>query len=105
MRRSCDEGSNGRKHLFFAEFAAMLAAASYGLSVGYSSPALPDMRQRMHLTEGESSWFGSLLNIGALVGGLLGGKFIHEGPDSLSGTLDDDTPSFSPLSSTWPVGS
>lgn len=77
MRRSCDEDSNGRMHLFLAEFAAMLAAASYGLSVGYSSPALPDMRQRMHLTEGESSWFGSLLNIGALVGGLLGGQSIR----------------------------
>lgn len=75
--RSCNADSDGRLHLFLAELAAAMAAASYGLSVGYSSPALPDMRQRMHLTENESSWFGSLLNIGALVGGLVGGPSIR----------------------------
>ncbi|KAL3224951.1 hypothetical protein MRX96_049405 [Rhipicephalus microplus] len=76
--RSINEDSDGRLHLFLAELAAAMAAASYGLSVGYSSPALPDMRRRMQLTESQSSWFGSLLNIGALVGGLVGGKFIYD---------------------------
>lgn len=75
--RSINEDSDGRLHLFLAELAAAMAAASYGLSVGYSSPALPDMRRRMHLTESQSSWFGSLLNIGALVGGLVGGQSIR----------------------------
>ncbi|XP_065307316.1 facilitated trehalose transporter Tret1-like isoform X2 [Dermacentor albipictus] len=74
---SCNEDSDGRLHIFLAELAAVLGATSYGLSVGYSSPALPDMRQRMPLTESQSSWFGSLLNIGALVGGLLGGQSIR----------------------------
>ncbi|KAH9368601.1 hypothetical protein HPB48_004048 [Haemaphysalis longicornis] len=75
---SCnDDGSKGRRHLWLAELAATLGAMSYGLSVGYSSPALPDMRQRLHFTADQSSWFGSLLNIGALVGGLTGGQSIR----------------------------
>ncbi|XP_077525451.1 facilitated trehalose transporter Tret1-like isoform X2 [Amblyomma americanum] len=74
---SVNEESQGRRHLIVAEVAAVLGAMSYGLSVGYSAPALPDMRKRMHFTDDESGWFGSLLNIGALVGGLIGGQSIR----------------------------
>ncbi|CAN7940779.1 unnamed protein product, partial [Ixodes hexagonus] len=66
----------GQRRLLVAVTAAMLASMSYGLAVGYSSPALPDIRQRMGLSDDQSDWFGSLLNIGGLFGALAGGQLI-----------------------------
>ncbi|CAN8013317.1 unnamed protein product, partial [Ixodes persulcatus] len=67
----------GHRRLLLAVTAAMMATMSYGLSVGYTSPALPDIRQRMDLSDDQSDWFGSLLNIGGIFGALAGGKLIR----------------------------
>ncbi len=37
------------------------------LVAGYSSPALPDMQKQGVLSDDQASWFGALLNIGAMV--------------------------------------
>lgn len=63
----------GHGRLCLAEFAACLGGMSYGLSVGYSSPALPDIRSRLHITDDQGDWFAALLNVGALIGGLVAG--------------------------------
>lgn len=45
-----------------ATFAAVLGPLSFGFVLGYSSPAIPDLRQisdpRLRLTAEEASWFG-----------------------------------------------
>lgn len=81
-----DEGSSGapdmteqragHRRLLVAVAAAMMATMSFGLCVGYSSPALPDMRKRLGWSDDQSDWFGSLLNIGGLFGALAGGQLI-----------------------------
>ena len=52
---------------------ACLGAMSMGFSLGYSSPALQDDYIHKLLNSDERvSWFGSLLAVGAMVGGPLG---------------------------------
>jgi len=55
---------------------ACLGAMSIGFVVGYSSPALEDDYIK-HLLLGPvgRSWFGSLIMVGAIIGGPLGGAF------------------------------
>ncbi|XP_040066009.1 facilitated trehalose transporter Tret1-like [Ixodes scapularis] len=53
-----------------------MATLSFSMSVGYSSPALPSIRQRMGLSDSQSDWFGGLLNFGGMLGSLAGGKFL-----------------------------
>ncbi|EEC05675.1 Slc2A8 protein, putative [Ixodes scapularis] len=63
----------GRRRLHLAVFAATMATMSNGFSIGYSSSALPDLRQRMGLSDDQGDWFGSVLNMGAMFGALVGG--------------------------------
>ncbi|CAN7940781.1 unnamed protein product, partial [Ixodes hexagonus] len=63
----------GRLRLYLALSSACMAALSFGLTLGYSSPALPDIRRRMAFSDSQEDLFGSLVNIGALFGGLAGG--------------------------------
>ncbi|KAF5906645.1 solute carrier family 2, facilitated glucose transporter member 8, partial [Clarias magur] len=71
---------NGK--LYMATFAAVLGPLSFGFVLGYSSPAIPDLRQipdpRLRLTTEEASWFGSVVTIGAGIGGLLGGWLVEK---------------------------
>lgn len=57
---------NGK--LYLATFAAILGPLSFGFVLGYSSPAIPDLRRipdpNMQLDAEEASWFGvSLQNV------------------------------------------
>uniref|UniRef100_T1JHY0 Major facilitator superfamily (MFS) profile domain-containing protein n=1 Tax=Strigamia maritima TaxID=126957 RepID=T1JHY0_STRMM len=50
-----------------------------GLSLGYSSPAIPDMKKpgrRLRLNDQEESLFSSFMTIGALCGGLIAGFIV-----------------------------
>lgn len=67
-------GSPWRSSLLLAMGSASMAAASFGLTLGYSSPALPDIRHRMPFSDSQGDWFGSLVTFGALFGGLAGGE-------------------------------
>lgn len=69
------EGSACR--LVFAAACAFLAPLSFGYCIGYSSPAIPELEKLGLLTREESGWFGSLLTIGALGGGPIGGWLIE----------------------------
>ncbi|KAL7836645.1 hypothetical protein AOLI_G00279290 [Acnodon oligacanthus] len=75
-----DKVKNGK--LYLATFAAVLGPLSFGFVLGYSSPALPELQrstdQRLRLSAEEASWFGSVVTIGAGVGGLLGGWIVEK---------------------------
>lgn len=66
--------------VYLASFAALLGALSMGLALGYTTPALPDMEKGPDSIlsrdtaerENQKSQIGSMLAVGALVGGLLG---------------------------------
>ncbi|XP_076853854.1 solute carrier family 2, facilitated glucose transporter member 8 [Brachyhypopomus gauderio] len=70
---------NGK--LYLATLAAVLGPLSFGFVLGYSSPAIPDLQrspdQRLRLNAEEASWFGSVVTIGAGLGGLLGGWVVE----------------------------
>ncbi|RXN22661.1 solute carrier family facilitated glucose transporter member 8-like protein [Labeo rohita] len=75
-----DKVKNGK--LFMATFAAVLGPLSFGFVLGYSSPAIPELRKiqdsRLQLSTEEASWFGSVVTIGAAFGGLLGGWIVEK---------------------------
>ncbi|XP_005101931.1 solute carrier family 2, facilitated glucose transporter member 8 [Aplysia californica] len=79
------EGSHQK--LIFIAFCALLGAMNFGLAIGYSSPAIPSMIKRGVIKKEDSSWFGSLLTIGALLGGPLGGWLIEKAGRKLSLTF------------------
>ena len=60
-------------------FSATLGAFSMGCCLGYSSPAGIQLLSNsttddnIHLTLDQNAWFSSTFNIGALVGGPIGG--------------------------------
>ena len=64
--------------LVFAAACAFLGPLSFGYSIGYSSPALPELEKLGILTRTQSGWFGSLLTLGALLGGPFGGWMIEK---------------------------
>jgi len=56
---------------------ACVGAMSMGFSLGYSSPALDDDDLKKLLNSHHSrSWFGSLVTVGAMVGGALGAMLV-----------------------------
>ncbi|PWA24182.1 hypothetical protein CCH79_00016238, partial [Gambusia affinis] len=69
------------RKLYLASFAAVLGPMSFGFVLGYSSPAIPELSRiadpRLRLSEVEGSWFGSIVTVGAAVGGLLGGWMVQ----------------------------
>jgi len=52
---------------------ACLGSMSFGLVLGYSSSALPQLQHNGTLDDNEAAWYGSLVTLAAMVGGLLGG--------------------------------
>ncbi len=46
---------------------------SMGMALAYSSPAISDLSVHGILDDDQASWFGSLVNIGAIIGGFIGG--------------------------------
>lgn len=66
--------------LIFAAACAFLGSYSFGYTIGYSSPALPALEKSglIGINGSERGWFGSLMTIGALFGGPLGGWCIEK---------------------------
>lgn len=68
------------KKLYLATFASVLGPMSFGFVLGYSSPAIPELMQspdpRLRLDGDQASWFGSIVTVGAALGGLLGGWMV-----------------------------
>ncbi|KAM7315628.1 facilitated trehalose transporter Tret1 [Ixodes scapularis] len=77
LTESDSHGRRGRVRLYLAVSSACMAALSFGLTLSYSSPALPDIRRRMPFSDSQGDWFGSLVTIGALFGGLAGGQLVN----------------------------
>ncbi|KAL3208719.1 hypothetical protein MRX96_052488 [Rhipicephalus microplus] len=66
--------ADARRRLYVSVAVTYLAALSCGLSMAYSSPALPGIRKVMEFSDGDSDCFGSLVTLGAVIGGVSGGK-------------------------------
>uniref|UniRef100_A0A3B5ATW2 Solute carrier family 2, facilitated glucose transporter member 8 n=1 Tax=Stegastes partitus TaxID=144197 RepID=A0A3B5ATW2_9TELE len=71
---------NGR--LYLATFVSVLGPMSFGFVLGYSSPAIPELSNsadpRLRLDAVQASWFGSVVTVGAALGGLLGGWMVEK---------------------------
>lgn len=77
-----DSAVQGSTTVYLASFAALLGALSMGLALGYTAPAFIDMEldkssnsildQDPAKRDSQKSLIGSMLAIGALVGGLMG---------------------------------
>ncbi|KAM6930776.1 solute carrier family 2, facilitated glucose transporter member 8 [Xenentodon cancila] len=71
---------NGK--LYLATFASVLGPMSFGFVLGFSSPAIPELTRisdpRLRLSDDQASWFGSIVTIGAALGGLLGGWMVEK---------------------------
>ncbi|KAK8782670.1 hypothetical protein V5799_015989 [Amblyomma americanum] len=72
-----EDRSPWRGPLLLAVGSACMGASSFGLTLSYSSPALPDIRRRMPFSDNQGDWFGSLVTLGALFGGLAGGQLVN----------------------------
>lgn len=68
--------ADGRRRLYLAMAATYAVTMSTGLACGYSSPALPDIRRALNISEDEATWFGSLVLPGAIVVGILSGQLV-----------------------------
>ncbi|XP_078737600.1 solute carrier family 2, facilitated glucose transporter member 8 isoform X3 [Lampetra fluviatilis] len=70
---------NGR--LYLAVLSTALGPLSLGLTLGYSSPAIPDLERspeaQLRLSPAQVSWFGSLVTIGAVLAGPLAGLLVE----------------------------
>lgn len=64
--------------LFFSTTCALFGPLSFGYVIGYSSPAIPQLEKEQLLVGVQSGWFGSLMTLGALIGGPLGGLCIEK---------------------------
>ncbi|KAM3868013.1 solute carrier family 2, facilitated glucose transporter member 8 [Diretmus argenteus] len=75
-----DKVKNGK--LYLTAFVTVLGPMSFGFVLGYSSPAIPELSQisdsRLRLDGAQASWFGSIVTVGAAVGGLLGGWMVEK---------------------------
>ncbi|XP_060895024.1 solute carrier family 2, facilitated glucose transporter member 8 [Labrus mixtus] len=69
-------------NLYLATFASVLGPLSFGFVLGYSSPAIPELSRisdpRLRLDDEQASWFGSIVTVGAALGGLLGGWMVEK---------------------------
>ena len=66
------------KSMLLCTMFACLGALNFGYTIGYSSPAIPSMIKHGVLKEEDAGWFGSLVTVGALFGGPIGGWFIEK---------------------------
>lgn len=64
--------------LLFVVACAYLGPFSFGYTIGYSSPAIPQLEKGKYLQGSQSGWFGSLLTVGAMIGGPLAGWFVEK---------------------------
>ncbi|XP_064471410.1 facilitated trehalose transporter Tret1-like isoform X2 [Ornithodoros turicata] len=72
------ESPSAAKHRLYLTVGVLyLSSLAFGNACAYSSPALCDIRQRISFTAEDTDWFGTLLNIGAVFGGLAAGGLIN----------------------------
>ncbi|KAL4232111.1 major facilitator superfamily [Mactra antiquata] len=64
--------------LIFAATCALLGPFSFGFTIGYSSPAIPELEKAGLLSGSQSGWFGALLTVGAMLGGPFAGWCIEK---------------------------
>lgn len=81
MTEKKDDGPKGFELFYVAAASAWLGSIGMGTNLGYSSPAIPSLKQNitdggLNVTEDEESWFGSLMTVGALTGGLVAGYLV-----------------------------
>ena len=57
---------------------AYLGPLSFGYSIGYSSPAIPQLEKISMLDSVMSGWFGSLLTVGGMIGGPVAGWLVEK---------------------------
>ena len=70
---------NHRYEIFSASCGYM-TALSFGYTIGYSSPALPQMTafgEVMYGNEDAASWFGSVVTLGGMIGCVAGGSLVE----------------------------
>ncbi|XP_056408757.1 solute carrier family 2, facilitated glucose transporter member 8-like, partial [Hyla sarda] len=77
----CPSSSNVQnRNLYLATLGAVLGPLSFGFVLGFSSPAISDLKNtedpRLILDQETASWFGSIVTIGAAAGGILGGWLV-----------------------------
>lgn len=66
--------------LLFGYFTASVVDLASSLvgsyTLGYTSPIGDDLRNDLDLTEAQTSLFGSMVNVGAMIGSLIGGQIL-----------------------------
>ncbi|ESO82279.1 hypothetical protein LOTGIDRAFT_170198 [Lottia gigantea] len=70
------EGSAAKQ--IFAVLIACTGAFSFGYTIGFSSPGIPSMIKAQVITEVDAGFFGSLLPVGAIFGGPVGGWCVEK---------------------------
>jgi len=68
------------RYEIFCALSGYMGALSFGYTIGYSSPALPQMTASgnvMYENEDAASWFGSVMTLGAMVGCAAGGSLVE----------------------------
>ncbi|KAK2514975.1 Slc2a8 [Columba guinea] len=78
-----DSGARVRDtKLYLAAFAALLGPLSFGFALGCSSPVIAELGKigdpDLRLDGDRASWFGSVVTLGAAVGGVLGGYLVDK---------------------------
>lgn len=68
--------------LFLAVFSAVLGNFSFGYSLVFSSPVIPQLKSpdadlRLRMNTSQAAWFGSIYTLGAALGGL-GAMFLND---------------------------
>ncbi|KAH1108467.1 hypothetical protein J1N35_012235 [Gossypium stocksii] len=62
------------KVVFLATFVAVLGSYEFGSCMGYSAPVQSAITKDLHLSIAEFSVFGSILNVGAMIGAITSGR-------------------------------
>jgi len=71
---------NSHRYEIFSALCGYISALSFGYTIGYSSPALPQMtasERIMHNNEDAASWFGSIATLGAMLGCAVAGSLVE----------------------------
>lgn len=72
---------NSNKRQYIAAFAATMGNLVMGTAIAWSGPAIPYLKldsskDGFNISDAQGSWIGSLMPLGALIGGPLGGVFV-----------------------------
>jgi len=68
------------RYEIFSALCGYMCALSFGYTIGYSSPALPQMTALgdvLYSDDDAASWFGSVVTLGGMIGCVAGGSFVE----------------------------